>query len=187
MTMKKIFLMIAALALISTSAGAADYVGLYTDATTHSACEEYGMAMFDVYLWHLPDAVRGNMSTELLITFPLTLACTGKTYCADMTLTKDDITAAATGGSIAWSMCALDWKWSAKLTFLDTGFYSGNPTVGYVQIVNHPISEGIWIASCEDGFPTYIATPLNRFGLNQPCYEEIGTEPSSWGAIKNLQ
>ncbi len=176
-------MLLALIAFVSTGAAAADKVGLYADLS-HSVMQETGMAMFDVYLWHQPDT-HGNMSTELLITFPATLACTGKAFCADMTLTKDDITAPATGGSIAWSTCANAWKWSAKMTFIDTGFYAGFPTVGYVQIADHPISHGIWIASCEDGFPTYIATPINWFGLNQDG--KIGTAESTWGAIKDLQ
>jgi len=182
--MKKALMLLALIAFVSTGAAAADKVGLYADLS-HSVMEETGLAMFDVYLWHQPDVTWGNMSTELLITFPATLACTGKAYCADMTLTKDDITAPATGGSIAWANCTYDWKWSAKMTFIDTGFYSGSPTVGYIQVADHPISHGIWIADCTEDYLIHPATPLNWFGLNQDGV--IGTAESTWGAIKDLQ
>ncbi len=142
------------LALIASVSGSADadvpLIGLYSDLD-HSVTEENGQAMFDVYLWIKPTG-QGAMSTELLVTFPMEwkhgLACTGKAYCADMTLTRDDIAAPATGGAIAWANCAMDWKWVARLTFLDMGYYEGSPTVGYIKIEPHPISGEIWIANC---------------------------------------
>ncbi len=180
--MKIVLLLLGIIMFVSTSAAAADRVGLYADLN-HSVMEVTGIAMFDVYLWHMPDPDHGNMGTELLITFPVTLACTGKVYCADMTLTKDDITVAATGGTIAWADCAYDWKWSVKMTFIDTGFYEGMPTAGYIKIADHPISHGIWIVDCTEGYYVHMTTPINWFGLNIPH----GTEESSWGAIKNLR
>ena len=180
--MKKVLLVVAAIALFAGSAyaGPQAFIGLYTDAA-HSNCRQDVVAAsvpFIVHIWVQPSDL-GMICAEFSFLFP-------PTYYAIGTLANPDhsvaLGAPPTGVSICFPTCQTDWTWLYQMTMLPLA--AGIPD--YMNIDIRPDAGAYQVANCEDGYPIESLIILNNLGLNQDCEMAVGTETSSWGAIKSI-
>ena len=180
--MKKVILLVAAIALMagSVNAGPTAYIGLYTDAG-HSVCSQMIPAMYVGYttwIWVLPND-NGMMCAEFKLVQPAWNLCTGTTvnpaHSVALGAPYD-----ATGVSICFGTCQTEWVWLYQLAQLPTA--AGIPDFIYIQ--ERPDAGAYQIANCLPGYPLEPLTILNHLALNQDCV--ISNEDASWGAIKGM-
>jgi hypothetical protein len=176
--MKKV-LLIASAILVFASVANAQYVGLYADAGRVS-CTVNVMPYTPFECWVLmnnPD--RGIQAAEYRVILPAGIVSVATTTNPDINLTLGDW---ASGISVSFMTCWQTWVWPQHITCLSMGV----APAGFITIEGKPGSLPYYlqIASCELGFPIYPLTILNHLALNQPC--EVGTEETSWVAIKSL-
>jgi hypothetical protein len=179
--MKKVIMLVAALALIagSVNAGPVAYMGLYTD-DVHSNCRADVLAPyagFTCWHWVLPSDF-GAICAEFMIALPAggVYFSTGSTVNPGHSVALGD---PLTGVSICFPDCQTDWFWTYQLAIL--------PTVTTVQMITvepHPDAGVYQVANCEPGYPLEPVTLLNNLHINEDCV--YGNETSSWGAIKGM-
>lgn len=180
--MKKVILLVAALALIAGTAVAAPthYMGLYTETTgTPSTCSVAVPAPymgFTAVHWVLPGD-DGVICAEFLVTFPATYFNTGTVVNPGHSVALGSPT--ANGVSICFAECQRDWFWTYQLTFLPTV-----TTVEQIQIVGHTDTGAYSVADCRPGYPIAPVSLLNNLHVNEDCI--VANETSSWGAIKSM-
>jgi hypothetical protein len=178
--MKKVILLVAAMALIATSvsAGPTAYIGLFTDAG-HSVCRQDIPAPyvgFMVHVWVLPSD-NGMICSEFMLSYPAWLLNIGTVVNPAHSVALGD---PFTGVSICFAECNYDWTWLYQLSALPTA--AGVP--GYAMVVPHPTAGAVQAANCLPNYPLEPLTLFNQLGLNQDCL--IGNEDTSWGAIKGM-
>jgi hypothetical protein len=177
--MKKVIMLVAALALIagSVSAGPLAYMGLYAD-DAHGVCSVVvpaPYAGFTCWHWVLPSD-NGAICAEFKITIPPVYFSTGTTVNPDHSVALGD---PITSVSICFTDCQTDWFWTYQLAIL--------PTVADIQqiIIEPHVDAGAYqVANCLEGYPIEPVTLLNNLHINEDCV--YGTETSSWGAIKGM-
>lgn len=177
--MKKVIMLVAALALIagSVSAGPVAYMGLYSDAA-HSVCSQPVPAPYAAFVcWHwvLPSDL-GTICAEFKITIPAVYFSTLTTVNPEHSVALGD---PLNGVSICFADCQTDWFWTYQLNMLPT---VADPAVILVEA--HPDAGAYQVANCTEGYPIEPATLLNNLHMNEDCI--VGTETSSWGAIKGM-
>lgn len=179
--MKKVIMLVAALALIagSASAGPVAYMGLYSDGA-HAVCSQTVPAPYAAFvLWHwvLPSDL-GTICAEFKITLPA-----GGVYFATGTTVNPEHSVALgdpiNGVSICFADCQTDWFWTYQLNILPTVI-----TAEVILVEAHPDAGAYQVANCEPGYPIEPCTLLNNLHINEDCI--VGTETSSWGAIKGM-
>jgi len=178
--MKKAMLLALAALFIASSVFAAPdkgYIGIYNDAN-HSVCSVYPpqYVPFDVWVWCLP-SVHGLQAAEFRVVFPPTIITTATVQNPGITVALGSLT---DGISVAYGNCNVDWVYTHHLTCM--ALAAGVP--GYVSITANPSAGKYQFANCEPGYPTEDCTIINNLAINQQCL--IGTQTSTWGAIKNL-
>jgi len=180
--MKKVLLIVAALALLATSASAGPmaFVGLYTD-DAHSMCSQDIPAPyvgFATWVWILPSD-NGMICAEFKLQAPAWMLATGTTPNPGNSVILGD-PYGADGVSFCFSECQYDWVWLFQINQL--------PTVGglvdYIYIQERPDAGAYQVANCLAGYPIEPLTILNHLALNQPC--EYAAENTTWGAIKGM-
>jgi hypothetical protein len=180
--MKKAMLLALATLFVASSlfaeAPGQAYIGVYGDEG-HSVCSVNPALYtpFDVWIWILPGYL-GVQAAEFQVNFPATIVTT-------QTITNPEISVGLgtlTGGiSVAFFTCHYDWVYTHHLTCLAIGATPGAIQLAGDSSVHPPL---FVIATCEEGFPYGTLVYLNALAVFQPCV--IGTQSSSWGAIKNL-
>jgi hypothetical protein len=182
--MKKAVLFAAALMLVATSAfalGPKAYIGIWADEA-HSVCSVsppmYGST--PAYIYILPSE-RGLQAAEFRCVLPSTIVQTASLKNPGITV---ELGSLANGISVAFGegMCQMDWTWIYNLTLL---VLATVPTV--VEITPHPgtLPEPAYqVASCLPGYPIEPVVKLTSLYFYQSCV--IGTEETSWGAIKSM-
>ena len=177
--MKKVIMLVAALALIagSVSAGPIAYMGLYVDAE-HGVCSVVvpaPYAGFDMWHWVLPSD-DGAICAEFKITIPVEYFSTGTVVNPDHSVALGD---PLTGISICFADCQTGWFWTYQLAILPT-----DAAVHQILIEGHPDVGAYQVANCLPGYPIMPVTLLNHLHINEDCVD--GNETSSWGAIKGM-
>ncbi len=155
------------------------YVGVFADAY-HSVCSVYPRlySQFDAWIWWLPGP-GGIKGVECAIAYPSYIVRTSTTFNPDLDFM---IPTCCEGGvcSCVFNSCHTEWVWLIRETFL----FLVITTPSFISVVNHPLSNGVYVATCEPGYPTAPATVFTALAINQECY--IAVEASTWGAIKSL-
>lgn len=178
--MKKVLLLVAAIALFAGSVNAATLIGLYVDAE-HSVCRQdipAPYAGFTVWTWVQPGD-DGMICAEYAMTVPASCFVTGTTVNPAHSVALGDPLA---GVSICFPTCNTDWQWTYQQSILPT--VAGVPD--FIDILPHPDAGAVQAANCLPGYPIEPMIVFNNLGLNQDCEEAIGNETSSWGAIKGM-
>ena len=184
--MKKALLLAFAVLLISGAANAQlppeGYIGLYADGARLTQCASgVGMYPVEMWVWCWP-SVRGAICAEFRIVYPGNLIQSTVTW-------NDDIISVALGDfpsglSVCYIDCMMDWHWIGHQALYAT---SADQTV--IEVGPHPDVAVYQFANCEDGYPTEpcIAYPSLLVNVEEvDCPEIVGTEETSWGAIKSL-
>jgi len=176
--MKKILLTIAAIALFAVPASAQMF-SVWSDAEM-TTCENFGAAytMFPVYLILEPGA-DGAFAAEYRLSVPASLIVQVTTPAADISVAMGDATN-GNGISIGFLNCRVDTEWVYSFTMfpisVDPGFIMVEPNTSTGKLI---------VATCEEPLrPELAASVYNYFGWHDTCL--IGTQESSWGAIKSL-
>lgn len=177
--MKKVIMLVAALTLIASAvnAGPIAYIGAFTDE--HVTCRQdvpVANIPFTTWIWVLPSDF-GMICSEFRVDIPAWTYNIGTLANPDHSVALGD---PISGVSICFSECNYGWTWLYQLTILPLAPL----TPGYITIAERPDAGAYQVANCEPGYPIEPVTILNHLALNQPC--EVGTETSSWGAIKNI-
>lgn len=178
--MKKILLTIAAIALFAVPASAQVY-SLWSDETM-SECDFFGdaYAAFNVYLM-LEPGPTGVFAAEYMLVMPATPA----NVIVQLATPSPDISVAmgsATGEpgiSLGFDTCHNETFMVYSFLMLPLG---ADP--GYFMIEPHAETGKLIIAECPGIREELPATAYNHFGYNDACV--VGTEESSWGAIKSM-
>lgn len=185
--MKKALLLAVALLMISAAAYACPSIGLYVD-DIHSVWCVTGAGFYPVemWVWSLgnPHTLQvGKMCDEFMVCYPANVIQSTVTWNTPIiSVSLGDL---ASGLSVCYIVCQTDWFWICHQLLYVT---DGTPT--HVYICDHPDVGAIQYASCEPGYPVYPNPALTNLYLNYGPTEEvcnfIGTETSSWGAIKSM-
>ena len=177
--MKKILLTIAAIALFAVPASA-QVLSLWSDAEMTS-CDHYGAALagFDVFLMLEPGPI-GAFAAEYQLVVPANLLVQF-TYPSDAISIVKDNPIGPPGVSVGFDICQNE-------TFVLYTFFmlpiSDAP--GHVQIIPNADTGKLIVAVCipDDLRPEVPCAVYNYFGFNDACI--VGTQESSWGAIKSM-
>ena len=184
--MKKALLLMFAILLISGAVNAQlppeGYIGLYADAGHTTQCVSgAGMYQVEMWIWCWP-SVRGQICAEFRVLYPANLIQSTVTSNTDIiSVTLGDLPA---GMSVCYLACQTDWHWPFHQALWVT-----DATQTMIEIGSHPDAGVYQFANCNDGYPVepciaYPAMLINVAALD--CPEILGTEDTSWGAIKSL-
>jgi hypothetical protein len=177
--MKKALLTIAAIALFAAPASAQVY-SLWADAEMTSCGAPMG-GMFNVYVFCEPGPEGCFGGEYRFVDVPLHF---------NLSTTPNPVLSAATIG--AWyggdgitygtTACQAAPFWVCNMQMLDNDGVT-TPVMYYLEA---NAASGIFgVTSCiEPGRPIFEATLYNHFGVHTDCV--VGTEESSWGAIKSM-
>lgn len=177
--MKKALLLAVALLLISGSALACPGIGLFADPD-RSICEVInpgGFFPFEMWIWFQPHLVNGAICEEFRICYPLNVIQSTVTW-------NDPIISVMLGDlpsglSVCFLVCQYDFFWLCHQMC-----YLTDTLPAWIEVCPHPDVGVIQYADCTPGYPVWPNSVWNHLALNQPCV--IGTEESSWGAIKGM-
>lgn len=183
--MKKLILISIALLLVSgaVSAQPVGYIGLFIDEDRTSSCVT-GVGFYPVEIWIscLPNPATGMLCAEFMLTYPPNVIQSTSTTTPLMCVTLGTID---TGMSACLCECAWSWTW-----LFHQMLYVTDPTPTEINIVKHPdpYVQCVQFANCDAGYPLECVKVFTKFLINQECPPEnpIGTERTSWGAIKGL-
>ena len=180
--MKKALLLGLAILLISGAANAQGYIGLYADAGHTTQCVSDMMPTpVTFWIWCLPGA-NDQICAEFMMSYPANvIASTVTTNDAIVSVTLGDL---ATGMSVCYDPCQTDWNWCFQQLI-----YVTDPTQTTIDVLGHPDTGLVQFANCLEGYPLEPATAYPSLLLNvlqQDCPEIVGTEETSWGAIKSI-
>ena len=161
------------------------YMALCTDQTAppdfSNTCGTTGVPFYPVemYIWCLPSN-RGQICAEFMVDYPVNIIQSTVTTSPLICVTLGTLD---TGMSACLCRCTYSWTW-----YFHQLLYVTDSTQTCVKIVKHPDenTECIRFANCDPGWPDECVTVLTSLCVNQECPQCIGTEESSWGAIKNL-
>jgi hypothetical protein len=179
--MKKILLTIAAIALFAAPVSAASVLSLWADEGM-SVDEVYKTApyqAFNVYVFLEPGA-DGAFAVEYKLIAP------PGHFSPSMVI--NPVVSAATIGvwfgepgiSAPFITCQVSTFWVVNLTMM-----SPSTEPGFYTLELNVNSEFLGVATCEEPMrPMVSGSAYNFFGFNDACV--VGTEESSWGAIKSM-
>lgn len=184
--MKKRLLALLILFLVVTGTASAQqegYIGLYTDDTHSQSCVTgVGFYPAQVWIWCLPGE-NGQICAEFSVAYPPNIV--QSTVYKNTPIISVDMGDIAGGWSVCYTDCRYDFHWLAWQQI-----YVTDATPGWIEIVKHPSPEitCVQAANCLPGYPIECLMVLTKFGVNQECPPEnpIGTEETTWGAIKGL-
>ena len=181
--MKKALLLGLAILLISGAATAqGGYIGLYADEGRTTQCVSgEGFYSVSMWVWCLPGE-KGQICAEFLVTYPLNTIQSTVTWNDPLiSVTLGDL---PSGLSVCYQECQWDWNWPCYQLV-----YVTDPTQTVIEIGPHPDVAVYQFANCDPGYPVEPCTAYPSMLLNvlpEDCPEIVGTEETSWGAIKSL-
>jgi hypothetical protein len=178
--MKKVLLTIAAIALFAVPASA-QMLSLWADEGMTSC--EVSVAgpytPFQVYVF-LEPGPDGAFAVEYKLTTPAGhFSPAGNVINPVVSGATIGVWYGAPGISAPFTSCQSDLFWVIMLNMM-----SPNVDPGYYMFEPNDDSNFMGVAICPDPRPLADATAYNYFGFNDGCV--VGTEESSWGAIKNM-
>lgn len=187
--MKRIVLVAVAMMMAASAAHAQStgYVCLFVDDARTSYCSAPAgtyPATFNMHIWCLP-RFDGSFCAEFMIDYPddpSVIAAT-TTYDPTLTVVLGDL---GTGVSACYGECKPTWfKVCTQLIVLQ------NANQNMIQVVDHPLSKGIFFTECEGDRPVYEGVAWNNLYLNytdgiDPECGFTAINDATWGAIKQL-
>lgn len=182
--MKRILLTIAAIAMFAAPVNA-QYVSLWADEGMDECAiwNDTNGAVISFYVFVMPDS-RGMYAVELRLEKPsddiLSYGEPEYNEAAEINLISGSWFGDEMKVAVATCLYEPTWlvKHNMKAYTLDPGWFQMFPTAGDVP------QENINFACCLEGRPKITAVAFNKLGYNVDCV--IGTEESSWGAIKSM-
>jgi hypothetical protein len=177
--MKKIILTIAAIALFAVPASA-NVLSLWADEAMTS-CEVTTMAPytpFNVFVF-LEPGVEGAFAVEYMLVVLPGHFSTAQAISPVVSAATIGVWIGSPGISAPFVSCQADLLWVVNLTMM-----APDIAPGHYMIVANESAGAMQVAICADPRPLLEATAYNYLGFNDGCV--VGTEESSWGAIKNL-
>lgn len=186
--MKRILLTIALIAVLAAPASA-QLISLWADENMDECSVTPGMGgLFDLYVFIEPDA-RGIFGAEFSIDNPsasIFFTPPGVPFdnpAANITVSMGNYFGG--GISIGFGACHNQAIWITRINFTS---YEMTPvffTLGVASTGEPPVTqETINVAICDENHTKLEGFAFNHFGINQGCV--IGTEETSWGAIKSM-
>jgi hypothetical protein len=158
------------------------YIGIYADEYRSTQCVSgTGFYPFTIWVWCLP-SMNGTMCAEFDIMYPANVITSTVTLNYDLAFWWDPFP--GSGISVCYFDCQYDWHW-----LFYRAMYCTDETQTIIAIAPHPDAGEYQFANCYPGYPiepciAYPAVLVNV--LPEDCPEIIGTEETSWGAIKGL-
>ncbi len=184
--MRTLLLTVVIAAMLTTSAAAYEYgyVGLFTDEARGSWCLESNDVpfSFDVWVYCLPSQ-NGVRAIEFSLgDFPPTYFLTGTAPGPLVSVTMGDV---FYGISYSLYLCQVDWVLLDVYSVIATA-----PGQAALWLKGHGDTGLMSIANCLPGYPIENAVAYTSVFINYPpgspeC-SGVGTEESSWGAIKGM-
>jgi hypothetical protein len=177
--MKKVVMLTLALIMISGVAYACPGMGLFADEA-YSICEVInpgGFFPFEMWIWcQAPDPI-GMICAEFRICYPANVIQSTVTW-------NDPIISVSLGDlpsglSVCFVSCQYGFLWICH-----QACYVTDTEPAFIEVCAHPDVGVYQFADCSEGYPTIPISLWNNLALNQPCV--VGTEESSWGAIKSM-
>lgn len=186
--MKRILLTIALVAVLAAPASA-QFISLWADENmTECSVTPGAGGTFDLYVFIEPDS-RGIFGAEFSIDNP-----SGAIFFTPPGVPFDNPAANITvsmgnyfggGISLGFGACHEAAIWITRINFTSYEMSAVFFTLGVATTGEPPVTqETINVAICDEAHTKLEGFAYNHFGINQGC--EIGTEESSWGAIKSL-
>lgn len=186
--MKRMVILVVALLLVSGSAYACPSIGLF-NCPDHSSWCATGVGFYPVemWVWSLANPHTEQVSKicdEFSVCYPINVIQSTVTW--NTPLISVSLGDLPSGLSVCYIVCQTNWFWIChQLLYVTDG------TQTMVYICPHPGVGVIQYASCEPGYPTYVNPQLSHLYINyepgiDPECAFIGTETSSWGAIKSM-
>lgn len=182
--MRTLLLTVVIAAILTTSAAAYDYgyIGLFADETRTSWClESTPYVAFDMYVFCLPSD-NGVRAVEFSIGMPPTYIIATSTPGPAVSVTLGNH---LDGISYSLYLCATDWILLDYCTVLPMA-----PGQAPIWLEGHGDTGQMSIANCLPGYPMEQAIAYTSLFVNYPpgspeC-SGVGTEETSWGAIKEM-
>jgi hypothetical protein len=177
--MKKVILTIAAIALLAVPASA-NVLSLWADEAMTS-CQVETQAPytpFNLFVF-LEPGVEGAFAVEYkleILPGHFSNAQVINPVVAGATI---GVWIGSPGISVPFLSCQADLLWIINLTVM-----APDTEPGHYMLMANESSGFMQVAICPDPRPLVEATAYNYFGFNDGCV--VGTEESSWGAIKSL-
>lgn len=182
--MKRILLIIAAVVMLAAPVNA-QLISLWADEAMSECSATVGTmgGTFSFYVFVEPDT-RGIFGTEFKLTNP-----SAGIFVVGVPNDNEAADIAVAGGSWFGDGMAIGFGHCHEATFWITRFdmIAYDLTPGYFTIipVSGPVQQAtINVAICDEAHTKLEGFAYNEFGYNADC--NIGTEESSWGAIKSL-
>ncbi len=175
--MKKVLLVIFSFMLLQglAAAGPYPYMALYLDENRSCYCA-YGPGTFSIYAFIFPsdDGAHG-------CAFKVEVDIDGMVLSEEVN-TPVVVLPPPSEYSYMYQACELDWHWILKIDV----YLADSTSPGTAYFVDSPTENFLGTFSCEEGYPQEDGVVLtNAYFNTNPC-PEIGTESSSWGAIKSI-
>jgi hypothetical protein len=178
--MKRVLLLAAAFALLAAPVSA-QQLSLWADEgmTSCQVTTAAPYSPFHVFVY-LEPGVDGAFAVEYKLTTPAGHFSPGGNVIAPFVSGATiGVWYGAPGISAPFTACQVGLVW-----VIDMNMMAPNTTPGYYAFELNDSSEFMGVAICPGTRPLLDATALNQFGFNADCV--IGTEESSWGAIKSM-
>jgi hypothetical protein len=177
--MKKVLLIIAAIALFAVPASA-QVLSLWNDAgQTSCQVTTFGpYTPFNVYVF-LEPGLEGAFAVEYKLAILPGHFSTGQAINPIVSAATIGVWFGSPGISAPFTACQTELFWVVNLTMM-----APNTEPGHYMLQLNESSNFMGVAICPGTRPLLDATAYNHFGFNDGCV--VGTEESSWGAIKNL-
>ena len=176
--MKKILLTIAAIALFAAPASAQMFSLWADEGMTSCAVQTGPYTPFTIFVF-LDPGPDGAFAAEYKLVGPVGHFSTANTKAAFVSGATIGVPFGAPGMAAPFLSCQNDLVWVWNVTCMgpsmDAGFYLLEP---------NDDSGNLGIAICPGDRPLADGVLYNYFGFNDDC--RIGTEESSWGAIKSM-
>jgi hypothetical protein len=177
--MKKAIIIVLAMFVISAPA-AAQQLSLWADEG-QSQCMVSTVAPytpFNVYVF-LEPGVEGAFAVEYKLEILPGHFSTAQAISPAVSAATIGAWFGSPGISAPFVSCQVAPLWVVNLTMM-----APDTAPGHYRIVENESAGAMQIAICADPRPLLEATAVNQFGFNADCV--VGTEESSWGAIKSL-
>jgi hypothetical protein len=194
--MKKVLLVAVAMLFVATTVAnalpAKGYIGLFVGPATNSPVQTAPQEPWDwtvfyvsgsyvqtyMWVWCLP-SVNGMKAAEFMLQNgdPENISVMTTTQNPAITVALGD---PWTGIAVTYSTCQTAWCWA--YIFRLRNYSPDLPSE--IDVVANPSSNKFQFASCATGYPKEEIKRLTYFYFNQEM--PIGTQESSWGAIKSL-
>ncbi len=176
--MKKAIIIALAMLVLSAPAMAQQYSLWGDEAMTSCDVQSGPYSPFTIYVF-LDPGPQGAFAAEYKLTGPAGHFSTANVKAPFISAATIGVPFGAPGMAAPFLMCQSELIWIWQVTCMGP-----NTDPGLYMLSPNDDSGNLGIAICPGDRPLADATLLNYFGFNEACV--VGTEESSWGAIKSM-